>query len=308
MSDTKTLIVEIVPAKNTGGAIFMGQNGFCILKTIIRENPGVPTSVGNVLTCVGTLHNPIIGGQYKLTGIAKWSEKHNAHQLHFSSYELTQTATATGLQNYLAKECSFIGEGRADQIVKLYGDQSWHVLLNEPERLAADVVGLNLIQAQSIRDWAIAEQEVSTVKKMLYEAGLTEGLIKKLVAAYGKGVEDKLKDNVFGLTEIKGIGFITADRIGKKFGMPNTHPQRLKEGILYALQEVMDDQGHTCIEHHVLVTAAAKLLEVHKNHVIEAIKSMLGEKELVTQRDSPVEFSPYPELFSSEPLELKESP
>lgn len=310
MSDAKTITVEIAPAKGSGGAIFMGQDGFCILKTIIRENPDKPASVGSVLTCVGTLHNPIIGGCYKLTGHAKWSERHNAYQLHFNSYELTQTATATGLQNYLAKECQFIGEGRADQIVKLYGDKSWDVLLNHPEKLAEDITGVNLIQAQSIQAWAKAEQEVSTVKKKFYEAGLTEGLIKRLLNAYGANVEDKLKENTFGVTEVKGIGFLTADRIAKKFGMPPTHPQRLKEGILYALQEVMDDKGHTCVEHHTLVNAAVKLLEVHKNHIIDVIKSMLTERTLVTQRDNPAEFSLYPELFAKAdaPLELKEMP
>lgn len=301
MSDIKTITVEL-----SKEPLFSGDKGFRILKTIIRDNPGKPESIGKPLTCVGVLHEVILGAYYKLTGVAKWSERYNEHQLHFTAFELAQTAGATGLQYYLAKECEHIGEGRADQIVKCYGDQAWHVLLQEPDRLAADITGIGPAEALVIQQWAKSEELVSTVKKNLYEAGLTQGLIKKLVTAYGVAVTKKLQDDAFETTEIKGIGFLTADRIAKKFGMAATNPQRIKQGVLYSIQAVMDDKGHTCVEHHVLINAACKLLEIHKEHVIEALKVMLAEKLLCTQRDDPKEFSRNPELFdTTEPLELE---
>lgn len=303
MSELRTITVELTPAKSTGGPAYSGRNNFVILKTIIRGNPGKPESVGKPLTCVGTMPDPIMGAHYTLTGIPKFEEKFNEHQLHFSKYELAQSAGSTGLQNYLAKECDYIGEGRADQIVQCYGDRTWEVLLTEHERLAQDITGIGLAEAESIHFWALAEQKVSTVKKALYEAGLTIGLVKRLVTAYGEGTTAKLKENAFETTEIKGIGFLTADRIAKKFGMSPTHPQRIREGVLFAIQAVMDDKGHTCVEHHTLVNAACELLKIHKEPIIAVIKQMLAEKLLCTQRDDPAEFSKNPELFAA-PLEL----
>jgi exodeoxyribonuclease V alpha subunit len=291
MADARTLTVEVTKAK------FKGERNFVVLETVIRENSLKPESVGNKLTVKGNMHEVIIGAYYTLTGTVKYEEKFNEHQLCFHKYELAQTASATGLQSYLARECKWIGEGRADQIIQLYGDRAWEVLLNEPERLAADVVGLGLAEAQTVSEWAKKEDSVSTVKKQMYEAGLTSGLIKKLLDAYGVKVTEVLRDNAFDTIEVKGIGFVTADRIAKAFGMPDTHPQRVKHGIIYALQGVMDDEGHTCIEHHLLVNAACKLLEIHKEHVIKAIKVMLEAKELCTQRDDPKQFSRYPFLF-----------
>lgn len=303
MSTARTITVELIPAKGTGGAAFTGRDGFVILKTIIRSNEGKPESIGKPLTCVGTMHEPIIGAHYKLTGAAEFAEKFNEFQLRFTKFELAQSAGSTGLQYYLAKECEHIGEGRADQIVKCYGDRTWEVLLTEPHSLAADITGIDAAKAEIIQKWAIAEQAVSSVKKNLYEAGLTQGLIKKLITAYGSGIEAKIKENVFDTTEIKGVGFLTADRIGKKFGMPPTHPQRIREGVLFAIQAVMDDKGHTCVEHHTLINAACKLLEIHKEPVIAVVKQMLTDRLLCTQRDDPKEFSRNPDLFSK-PLEL----
>lgn len=292
-NNNRTLTVEVIKPK------FKGERNFVILETVIRENPTKPESVGKKLTCKGNMHEVIVGAYYTLTGTVKFEERFNGgeHQLAFTKYELNQSASATGLQSYLARECKHIGEGRADQIVRLYGDRAWDIVLREPETLAKDIAGLRLVDAQAISEWAKKEEAVSTVKKEMYEAGLTSGLIKKLLDEYGTKVTQVLRDNAFNTTEIKGIGFLTADRIARKFGMPLTHPQRVKEGVIYALQGVMEDEGHTCVEHHTLINAACKLLEIHKEHVITVVKQMLDAKELCTQRDHPAQFSRYPFLF-----------
>jgi exodeoxyribonuclease V alpha subunit len=294
MSEARTLTVEVIKPK------FKGERNFVVLDTVIRANAFKPESVGKKLTCKGNMHEVIEGAHYTLTGVPKWEEKFSEHQFVFHKYELAQTASVTGLQNYLAKECDHIGDGRADQIVGCYGEHTMQVLLTEPEKLIRDITGIGPVEAAAIQVWAKEEEKVSTVKKELYEAGLTSGLIKKLLTAYGAKVKEVLRENAFDTTEVKGIGFLTADRIAKKFGMSATHPQRIREGVIYALQGVMDDQGHTCIEHHILVNAACKLLEIHKEHVINVIKQMLIDKQLCTNRDDPAQFSRYPFLFTEE--------
>ncbi len=43
--------------------------------------------------------------------------------------------------------------------------------------------------------------------------------------------------------DIRGIGFLTADRVAEKLGIAKTATIRIRAGISYALAEAMDD-GH----------------------------------------------------------------
>lgn len=276
-----------------------GEKGFVVMKGKIVETEK-PEGIGKMLTCKGICQEVCIGAHYELEGVVKWDERYNEYQMNFKTYKVNQTATVTGLQNYLAQECDNIGPGRADQIVKMYGDKTWDILTNEPLRLTRDIVGLNIITAQEIQKWAKQEQGLSSVKKDLYESGLTTGLIRKLLEAYGTSTSQKLKDECFSLTEVKGIGFLTADRLALKFGMPPTHPDRINAGVLYALSETMEDQGHCCIDHHVLINESCKLMSLDKKYVIEAIKQMIADKHLCTQDADPRDFSKYPDLFQLE--------
>lgn len=283
------------------------KNYFCIIKGIIREvdEHGKPDAIGKTLTAKGSLPNPVVGAYYTLHGVAKWEKDFNEHQFMFSSHEVNQTATATGTQNYLVKECPGIGEGRARQLVGLFGAKTLEMLARRENIpfVSESIVGLDIKAATEICDWCEKESVLMPVKQKLYQAGMTQGLIKTLTANHGTNTEKVLREDCFSLTDIKGIGFLTADKIATTFGMPKTDPQRIKAGVLHALSDVMDDKGHTCVEHHILINAACDLLDVHKSHVIEAMKQMITGGELCTDKTDPRTISKIPELFKEdEPL------
>lgn len=267
-----------------------------------------PEAVGKVLTCKGKCHELVEGARYILEGKAVWEEKFNEWQMVFDSYTMDRTANLVGLQNYLAKECDHIGPGRAEQMVTKYGAETWEILKEHPARLVQDIVGINIFLAQEIQVWAKAEEALAPVKKKMYEVGLMPGLIARLLEAYGTNTENVIRENVFSLTEIKGIGFLTADKVAMKFGMLATNPLRVKEGVLYTLQAIMDDQGHTCIRHDILINETVKLLKIHKQYIIDAINQMLAADELCTQQTDPRKFSRNPSLFEEgselDPIEL----
>lgn len=277
------------------------KDSFVVMKGTIVESDKAD-SIGKSLTCKGICQELCLGAHYELQGVAKFDERYQEWQLAFKSWKINQTATATGLQNYLSRECKHIGDGRADQIVKLYGERAWQVLLNDPLRLARDIVGLNIVTANEIQIWAQEEQKLSGVKRDLYQAGLTPGLIQKLLTSYSETTPEVLRERAFSITEIKGIGFKTADRLALQFGMPWTHPERIKAGIVYTLQETMEDEGHTCVAYHTLINAACRLLTIPKGPVIAILKEMLAAGELCTQETDVCSVSKYPDLFLFPPL------
>jgi len=279
------------------------RNAFCIAKGVIRwvDEHGKADAIGKPLTAKGDLHNPIIGAHYKLTGHTVFEKDFGEYQFHFSSYEVNQTATTTGMQNYLAKECPGIGETRARQLVEVYGEETMTKLAADDVYTLAEITikvpGINLQEAENIREWAKKESVLLPVKQRLYEAGMTQGLIKTLTVNYGTKTEEVLSKECFTITELRGIGFATADKLAVKFGMSPTNPERIKQGVLHAMTEVMDDQGHTCVDHHILINAACKLLGIHKSHVIKMMQLMIEKDELCTDRTDPRKVSKYSDLF-----------
>lgn len=300
MSDVRKITIELVKLPYHKPE----KNAFAILKGIIRgvDEHGKQDGIGKPITAKGNIHNPIIGAYYVLTGTAKWEADFNEHQFEFTAYEVSQTATTTGTQNYLAKECPAIGEGRARQLVELFGEKTMAMLADATNIpfVTAQLPGLDIKQATEIYEWCKKESVLMPVKQKLYEAGMTQGLIKTLVTNYGTTTEKVLREQAFSLTDIKGIGFLTADKIAKKFGMSETNPERIKQGVLHALSEEMDAKGHTCIEHHTLINASCALLGVHKSHVIAVMKTMIDEEELCTNRTDPKKISKIPELFEED--------
>jgi len=288
-TEERTVVLELT------NILHQGHNNFCIIKGIVRESAKA-SAVGSSLVCIGKLGELTVGAYYKLTGVPKFNAKFNAWQLQFSTYEVNQTASAVGVKNYLIKECPHIAGERAEQIAKAFGDKAMEVIVNNPALLMS-TIGLTKSMADAVQSWAKQEKELVTTKKLLYEAGLTTGLIKKLIEKYGTNTPTVLRNDAFQTIEIHGIGFLTADKVGQIFGMAPDNPDRVKQGVLYSLKEVMEDQGHTCVDHITLVNAAVKLLKVHKELVIDCIKQMIAAKELCTQSANPAEFSMYPALF-----------
>lgn len=289
MSDEtpRTVVLQVV-------SFYTKKNDFQILKGTIRE-ASKPESIGRKLTCLGTLADPQIGACYRLTGVARKNEQYNEYQLHFTEAELSQDLFSSGFQTYLAKECDGIGPGRADQIVGTLG-ATLEVLTNQ-DLLVQRIVGIIPPIAEQIALWAESQCEVWETKSKLYGAGLTAHLIAKLLDKYHQDTERILREECFQITEIKGIGFLTADRVAKLFGMQPNHPSRIRAGVVYAMESIMQDQGHTCLMYHTLLNEASKLLKLNPDDLIPVVKEMLKEDVFCTQRTNPKELVRDPNLL-----------
>lgn len=73
---------------------------------------------------------------------------------------------------------------------------------------------------------------------------------------------------------IRGIGFRTADSVAAKLENGKTAPQRLRAGVLFALQEAMDE-GQCGLPQEARVKLAEKLLEVDASLIEAAIRAAM---------------------------------
>jgi exodeoxyribonuclease V alpha subunit len=98
--------------------------------------------------------------------------------------------------------------------------------------------------------------------RFLVEHSVSTGLAERIFERYGTHSVEVLKHDPYLLArEMRGIGFLTADRIALNLGLKRDAPQRLKAGIYHALERSADD-GHCYLEKPKLFEAACQLLEL----------------------------------------------
>src|SRR5947207_7487649 len=84
-------------------------------------------------------------------------------------------------------------------------------------------------------------------------------------------------------SDIRGIGFKTADAIAMKLGIEKTAMIRVRAGISYALTEAMDE-GHCGLPTEELIPLAEKLLEVPQELIRAALDLELQEGTVTADR------------------------
>ena len=82
--------------------------------------------------------------------------------------------------------------------------------------------------------------------------------------------------------DIRGIGFVTADRIAQNLGLDPGSVTRVKEGVVYELNETLGE-GHVYCPYLSLLERAAALLKVERETVVEAVALLLADRRLVLE-------------------------
>ena len=70
----------------------------------------------------------------------------------------------------------------------------------------------------------------------LEEHGVPAAVAARIYRAYGPGAIETLRSDPYGLTELDGIGFATADALAQALGTPPDSPGRLDAGLRHALR------------------------------------------------------------------------
>lgn len=207
-----------------------------------------------------------------------------------------------GWIEYLIKECPRVSEIRATELVNAFGVHVIEKLAESADTIMAAKstvmkVPIRKEEADKIHAWAKAELRLSKMKGWLYEKNLTYSVVGKIVGKYGKQAPQVVRNNPYQLTEIDGIGFLTADKIAKAVKIPNDSPARIQAGILHTMNHELEGGGHTCITEHNLLEAVCKLLGVHQELVKAGIKELLSSGKLANEATDVKSVSQFPFLF-----------
>ncbi len=121
----------------------------------------------------------------------------------------------------------------------------------------------------------------------------------KIFQAYKQEALEIVQNNPYQLVEdIQGIGFSRADELGKRLGMATNHPDRLRAGILYVIEQECNQMGHVYVTADQLYGKTAELLRKsrHENlsemDLTREVDALKADKKLIIQ-DEKIYFPPF---------------
>lgn len=248
--------------------------------------------------------NPVsVGSIYKLEGIFEFNRKYGKHQLNISNCEMIGSLNRTGMINLLM-EAPRVGKRTASSIVRHLGVDCLNVIAEDKELLVT-TVGLPVLDAEKIHEWAKKEKRNSNFKRFLYSLNLTTFQVNKCIEKFDGLLKSELQKRWHELTEIDGVGFLTACKVADKLGIPAVDSNRVREGIKYAIEKLMAN-GNVCVDWKNVKLESAKLLCVKVDNIIKEMQ-WLVDNEKILKSDTRFDCTRVNEILQCKPFDPKKS-
>ncbi|MBA4371280.1 MAG: ATP-dependent RecD-like DNA helicase [Thermodesulfovibrio sp.] len=253
------------------------ENHYIIARLKVRGQRNLVTIVGNVVSV-----SP--GEMLNLKGSWDMHPKYG-EQFKISSYETVVPATVKGIERYLGSGLiKGIGPVMAKRLVEKFGEETLDIIEKSTERLQ-EVEGIGAKRIGMIKTAWDEQKEVRNVMVFLQNHEVSSAYAAKIYKQYGRESISVVRENPYRLaSDIFGIGFLTADKIAQKLGIPRDSQIRAEEGILYVLQKLADE-GHVYYPETELIDEAMKILEIDETIVRAALLSVTGDKKVVLEKE-----------------------
>ncbi len=247
------------------------ENGYGVLSFVTD---------GEELVCVGFFKNVEAGETLEIKGDYVEHPVYG-RQLKAESFRVVPPDDLVSMERYLSSGAiKGIGEALARRIIKTFGEDTFRIVEEEPERLA-EVKGISERKAREIADQMIEKKDMREAFVFLQQYGISNTLAVKIYHQYGMNLYSIMKENPYRLAEdISGVGFKIADEIASKIGIHTDSDYRIRSGILYALLQATGE-GHIYLPAELLAERAAMLLGLYKEAIEPQIDNLAMDRKLV---------------------------
>lgn len=230
------------------------DNGWTVLKARNLET-------SHSVTAVGSFAVVNEGECYRVFG--KWvTHKQFGKQFKVARYQQLQPTSINAIIRFLSSgQFPGVGVKTAQKITDHFKLETLKIL-NETPNLLKTVPGLGKKTAEKIIFAWTERKESSESLVFLHQHGLSSNAAQKIYKLFGANTIQVLTQNPYILiSEVRGIGFVTADKIAKSLGIKEDAPQRIQEGVLYALS-LAEERGHCYLTDTQLREQLAKVLQL----------------------------------------------
>ncbi|MDR2939102.1 MAG: ATP-dependent RecD-like DNA helicase [Clostridiales bacterium] len=234
------------------------------------------------ITCTGFMAEVSEGEVLKLAG------KYIVHpsygkQFSFTTFERHMPDTVSGIEKYLGSGIiKGIGPRLAKRIVNVFKEDTFLIIEQYPETLSK-IKGVSLKKANEISGSFCEQSELRLTLLALQEFDISPLLAQKIYEKYKTDAVAVVKNDPYSLIyTIYGIGFVKADKIAEKVGVPAFSGDRVRAGVIYTLNEAAN-KGHVYLPKNMLCDNAVEILNVGKDLVESGIVNLVAEKEIYIQ-------------------------
>lgn len=251
------------------------ENGYTVL---------VLVADGEEITCVGMCKGLSQGEN--ISGRGEFTE-HPVYgsQFKLSTYRVVAPQDSVSMERYLGSGAiKGIGTALASRIVKKFGDDTFRIIEEEPERLS-EVKGISEQKAREIAIQMEEKRDLRDALVYLQQYGISNTLAVKIYQTYGTQLYGIMQENPYRLAEdIGGIGFKTADEIATRIGIHMDSDYRIRSGIFYTLLQSVGE-GHCYLPRKLLLERASVLLEISEEHIKPQIDNLVMDRKLVVKNE-----------------------
>lgn len=249
-------------------------NGYTVLNLVSGQDE---------ITCVGFFKTMDQGETIEAEG-SYTSHPVYGEQFKIERYQIVEPNDAESIERYLGSGAvKGVGPALAARIVRLFGDDTYRVMEEEPERLA-EVKGISEQKARQIAALVYEKRDAREAMTFLQKYGISNTLAIRIYDTYGMSMYGIMKENPYRLAEdIQGVGFKTADEIASRIGIHTDSDYRIRSGILYTLS-LAGGEGHCYLPQDVLLSRASALLGLEGSVIEAQLANLAMDKKLVIKR------------------------
>ena len=252
------------------------DNGYTVM-TLVAE--------GEEVTCVGMCKG--LGQGENISAEGEYIE-HPVYgrQFKIQTYETVAPTDRAGMERYLGSGAiRGVGEALAARIVKKFGEDTFRIIEEEPERLA-EVKGISERKAQEIAVQMEEKKDLREALVYLQQYGISNTLAVKIYNTYGMEMYSVMRENPYRLAEdVSGVGFRIADEIAGRIGIHTDSDYRIRSGILYTLLQAVGE-GHCFLPLELLLRRASELLGVSEENIRPQVDNLIMDRKLVAKGDA----------------------
>lgn len=208
--------------------------------------------------------------------------------------------TVDDLYRYLSSGAIYgVRESTARAIVERFGENSFDILENNPQRLA-EIKGISEKKAKQIGEEYKRQFTVRSLLLSLSSLGLTNRESMLAFEVFGAAAKELILEDPYALCEAEnGISFERAEQIAEFLPTPPPSDRRIEAGIIHIIRHNFN-LGHTCVPFEKLFTPALSLLSESREKIEEAVYSIIDNKRLIIKKLRGKDYLFLPESYHAE--------
>ena len=257
-------------------------------------------NISNLVTITGTV--PSINDGELVVADGEWiNDPKYGRQFKASNIRTSSPDTEEGIEKYLASDLvKGIGKEYAARLVQAFGKEVFLIIEENSKRLL-EVEGIGKTRKNNIKKAWDEQKNVRSIMSFLFSHGISTSKAFRIHKIYGDDAISIINRDPYCLArDIRGIGFLIADKIALTLGLEKNSIIRAQAGIEYTLSNLLSE-GHCAYIKNDLISKTAALLDLDIINIENALENSISEKKLILEKNKNNEELIYlPKIFKTE--------